>query len=354
MNKDKIRGMFLGIAIGDALGKCVETWDQARIAETYGRITDYHVPDGHKWFNGHKAGTTTDDCQLTLAVAEGIIDGSREIKSIKDQDHPIDLLQDLMKAQAKQHISAFNETTDGWGRTTREACRRLANGASWSDSGSGGDGTGNGNGVAMKIAPVGFLWSLFKDCKPFWVYDFVVYLNDLTHKTTLALTTSLLHTKIVSACLDGSISDFNFFSDLSRLCRQAESLGKSRYELSKQQTEQPETLHRVSERFHTVFAGYKNLSDEDIIKLFGGGSCYCYDSLPFTWAFFFRDMESIDALYDVISAGGDTDSNGSMVGGLLGAYHGTEIFPEHLVNGLLDKDKVLDVADRFAAKFELD
>jgi ADP-ribosylglycohydrolase len=52
-----------------------------------------------------------------------------------------------------------------------------------------------------------------------------------------------------------------------------------------------------------------------------------------------------------VSAGGDADSNGSMLAGLLGALHGASIFPDHLVDGLKNKDEVLEIADQFYEKF---
>ena len=81
------------------------------------------------------------------------------------------------------------------------------------------------------------------------------------------------------------------------------------------------------------------------------GSPYAYESLPFTFMFFVRNPLSIDALFDVVSAGMDTDTNASMIGALLGALHGTSIFPAHLVDGLLDREAVVEVADQFFERF---
>jgi ADP-ribosylglycohydrolase len=65
--------------------------------------------------------------------------------------------------------------------------------------------------------------------------------------------------------------------------------------------------------------------------------------------FFLKNPYSIDSLYEVINAGGDADSNGSMVAALLGALNGPFIFPSHLVHGLnqIQFNEVLSVADEF-------
>ena len=72
VTKDKIRGLFIGTAIGDALGMPVETFDRDRIRKEYGTLMTYVSPAGHKWFNGELPGTTTDDTQLFLAIARAI------------------------------------------------------------------------------------------------------------------------------------------------------------------------------------------------------------------------------------------------------------------------------------------
>ena len=102
-------------------------------------------------------------------------------------------------------------------------------------------------------------------------------------------------------------------------------------------------------RFESLFENQYDA--QKLIEEFGGGSCYCYNSVPFTYGFFLQNPHSVESLYDVINAGGDTDSNGSMLGALLGALHGTSIFPQHLIDGLVEREKVLEVAQRFAEKF---
>lgn len=335
MNKDRVRGMFLGIAIGDALGMPVEGFSQIQISEKYGRITDYQVPDGHKWFNGHKAGTTTDDCQLTLAVAEGLIESGFN-----------------MDSQVKHHVSAFKETTDGWGHTTRNAIRNLSNGTHWTISGSGGDGSGTGNGVAMKIAPVGVCLSQYQHDREMLSkgIDFIRQLNAMTHRTTVADSAALAHAFAVYHCCNCLEPDDFSIDKFSSIVTKASNIARAAY-IS--QTGETVLKDDITDRFKALFANLDDFDNEKFIKDFGGGSCYVYNSLPFTYGFFLKNPHSIDSLYDVVSAGGDTDTNCSILGGLLGALHGTKIFPQHLIDGLCveQKDRVLDVADRLATAF---
>jgi ADP-ribosylglycohydrolase len=327
--QDKIRGCFLGIGIGDGIGCPVETFSRGRIAAEYGRITRYLEPKGHKWFNGQPAGAITDDTQLSLAVAEAMIES------------PLN-----MDAQAKYHVEALKFGTKGWGRSTKDSVRRLANGCHWSKSGSE---SGVGNGVAMKVAPLGlyFLPIITRDRGAYdvEVNKFLSFVSDLslmTHRTSMAVSSGLAMATAVLSCFARNPGQLNIDSSLAMVV-QASKTGEQVL---------PETLgeDRLTERLK-LLANHKEYDTDKMIAEFGGGSCYVYNSLPFALMHFYKNPETIDCLYDVISAGGDTDSNGSMVGALLGAYHGESIFPTELIEGLVDRQKVLEIADKFYEKF---
>jgi ADP-ribosylglycohydrolase len=70
-------------------------------------------------------------------------------------------------------------------------------------------------------------------------------------------------------------------------------------------------------------------------------------TMPLAYEHFVSNPHSIESLYSVIAAGGDTDSTGAIVGGLLGALNGPEVFPKHLVYGLRNKTAVLKIANEF-------
>src|SRR4051812_1703215 len=73
MNRDKVLGMFLGVALGDALGMPAEGLAAENIAVRFGRLDRYHPANGHPWLGDWPQGATTDDWQLTRAVAEAIL-----------------------------------------------------------------------------------------------------------------------------------------------------------------------------------------------------------------------------------------------------------------------------------------
>ncbi len=190
--RDKIEGMFLGVAIGDALGMPVEAMSLEEIRQKHGRIEEYLDPAGHKWFAGKlKAGMWTDDTQLTLVIAESLIAKGR-----------IDI-DDL----AKRHVIVLKNSI-GWGRSTRKAIERLRDGMHWSKSGFPEKfGEGTGNGVVMKISPIAAYIAAHhsRPIRPRLsvkeLFERLEHLNCMTHRTRLAFSASIAHTQALYYCL---------------------------------------------------------------------------------------------------------------------------------------------------------
>ena len=321
--QDRVRAMFYGIHIGDSLGFPVECFTAERIANEYGRVTEYKVPNKHKWFDGQPAGGITDDTQISLAVAESLIEaGTLDLKN-----------------QAEHHVNALRETTNGWGNGTRNAVRNLANGGHWKTSGTP-DSTGNG--VAMKMATIGawlnYIYRTDPEKGNDELFKLLCDFGAMTHRTDLAINAGLTIAVAVSMCL-GEEQDIE---DIPRFLCIGANAATGLYNPTEDVLVNPISY---------LVENYKGMSTQDIITKFNGGTCYCFNSVPFALAFFLRNPRSIEALYDVVNAGGDTDSNGSMVGAMLGAVNGMKIFPEHLIEGMRFRDRVEDVATRFVNKF---
>jgi ADP-ribosylglycohydrolase len=325
--RDKVRGNFLGVAIGDALGKPAEMSKPNQ----YGRITDYLDCSSHKYFDNDHKGTTTDDWQLTKAVARAMITtGKFDLDEI-----------------AVEHGKEFAISVRGWGGSTREAVARIVEGVHWKEAGKTTEkNRGLGNGVSMKASPAGLYMALTNpSCdNPPWD-EHVKNIADMaimTHYTSIAVTSGLAHAFATLKCFSVTPETFDPDSFVNVIIGAAQ-IGRQYC---------PGTLNDdMQVRFERLKRPYTPKGFIDPIEEFGGGSCYVYDSLPFTYAFFLRNPQSIESLYDCVSAGGDTDSNGSMLAGLLGALHGTSIFPNHLVDGLKNKDEVLEIADQFYERF---
>ncbi len=62
-------------------------------------------------------------------------------------------------------------------------------------------------------------------------------------------------------------------------------------------------------------------------------------------------MDDGEALYEIVSCGGDADSVSSVAGSLVGALNGTAVFPPHLVDQLECADRLVDTANRLCDLF---
>jgi ADP-ribosylglycohydrolase len=193
----------------------------------------------------------------------------------------------------------------------------------------------------MKISPLAATNYELSD-----IFKFGTCLTLMTHPTEMGVSAGLAQLTAAYYCLNRTMDTFDpdeFVTHLVRAAKLGKRLGNQVRALL------PEDDDLAVEFLKLALC--RDWSVEQVIAEFGRGSCYCFHSLPFTYAFFLRNWRSVDCLYDVVSAGGDTDTNGSMLAALLGALHGPSIFPAELREGLLGRAKILDVADRFATKF---
>lgn len=128
VSPDRIRGMLLGLAIGDALGNHTESMLPANRTAHYGEIRDY-LPN--KYAGGRRVGLPSDDTQLAFWTLRNLVDhGSIEP----------DALAELF---CSHHIF-------GIGHATREFVREWKRTGDWHKAAQ----PSAGNGGLMRIAPV--------------------------------------------------------------------------------------------------------------------------------------------------------------------------------------------------------
>lgn len=341
MLRSKIKGMLIGGAIGDALGLAVESWSPEKIREIHPEgISRYVAPIGHKWYDPEKMplGSTSDDTQLTVATVRGLIAG-KKVGAVS--------FNEQMDAIASAHVEAMKESTVGWGKTTQESVRRLANGVHWSKSGiSNIPHRGTGNGVVMKCSPLAACYDCYEIAD-----EGLVCFSAMTHYSQMSAIACIIHFDAIRYCLHEN-SDFSseFFQRFTWI--------------------HPKRLERVIHleknndnlisRFNSLFdldRPIDLMTHKDLVEVFGNGSCYVYDSLPFSYFWFLRNPDSFQSILDVINAGGDTDTNAKIVGELLGALHGFEFFdcPENrwAIDGLQGHEELIKLADEFCDAFGL-
>lgn len=357
--RNRVLGMVIGGAIGDALGAPVETWTPDKIVETHppDGVTNYVAPIGHRWFDPEKfpPGTTTDDTQLSVATLVGLRQGHSDPISIEG----------YLDAVAKAHCIAMKESTAGWGGSTKEAIRRLQNNVHWSESGkTNKPGRGTGNGVPMKIAPlaawrvspVGNQYAMSLRDPSFT--QFCVLYSAMTHYTKMSAYAAMIHAHACVKCLESNPQELDK-QDFMSLCLEVFSWNEhvpGIYDVSFLDDTEDDLSVPFSELWNQ--ATYDDLDVDFLRRRFGGGSCYVYNSLPFTYGFFLKYLEEpIQGMLSLVNSGGDTDTNASMLGNLIGALYGIELFdqPENrwMLDGLKGYSGLRKETEAFCETFNL-
>lgn len=316
---ERVQALLAGTACGDALGLPVETFSAERISAEVGKVRRFLSNAHNPFLAGRNVppGSASDDLQLTVAVLRAVTRAVREPHS-------------LMDFVAQEHISALQDSDMGWGGSTKEAVKRLSEGIHWRESGvTEKVNRGLGNGIPMKIAPLA-LHALFHGLDAEQIVDLVIDFAGMTHRTEMAVRAGLSHLAAITYCL-GTRPDQFSRDEFIELVSTWSSLAGGR-------TGFPVQTDDISARMSGL-RDVPNASSAEIIDRYNGGGCYVYESLPFSYAFFLGAPHSAESLYRAIEAGGDTDSNGALVGGLLGALNGPTLSMD-------DGQSLLEVARR--------
>lgn len=332
MNIDKFLGCILAVAVGDALSVPFEKMSAEDIrSKVDGDIDRYFPisvnPDPLPSAIKSLPGEWSDDTQLTVATIEAIT----EAGGLLDMDHIV-----------QKHIDAFY-VRKGWGRSTTRACKRLIEGVSWKDSG---EPEGAGNGIMMKIVPLGLMQSLTRKEESYFMRECIDF-GKMTHGATPAIVAGYVHASAanyLSRRVNVPLNVADFLTRLRNKALKAESI-------------LPTNINKISDQISFIAKLYREgkleNSPKELSGHFGGDKNFsAFESFGISYAIFIRSPYEFKCLSDVIMAGGDTDSNASIVGSLMGAYHGTSIVPYHLLIDLSNRQRLLALTGDFFITIE--
>jgi ADP-ribosylglycohydrolase len=335
-----VRNCLLGLAVGDALGMPWETLKHEEILTMNSGHSVTEMSDAVQQqltdTAGFKRGMTTDDTQLSVAVAESLIDC-----------HGFDL-----KDQARRHLAAYEGPACGWGGTTRIAMESLKAGRDPNvpmppiEVAPGRKPKGRGNGIAMKIAPLALWHALAQgrfETEP--LLTDTLALGRLTHPDLRASTAAYAIAVVVARNFLKPWDGTDPKSCLDFVIEQAR-LAEARYRSIQ------DDVDSVSARLEIVKRAFADL--DALLREVRPG-CDALESVPFSIGVFLRHPNDIEAaLSEAATAGGDTDTNAAMVGAMCGANldetRGGQPIPERWINDLADQGRGLtDLAARLTA-----
>jgi len=333
--REKTLGCILGVAIGDAMGLPVECKSPAIIRENHGFIDDYISNKGHayKSVTRRGPGTVSDDTQLTLALMDSF---SRAGYSIED----------LRKAHVEAYEGKWGKPV-GWGGTTRKSIQMIKDGQnpSYVEEGA-------GNGPCMKIAPLSILYvykcsrsqhgkftnsynaSLLKRCRE---------ITEISHGDPRCVVATYCQARMIVRTLQNEIPEFS--RQIAKLFIEDALYAESRLEF-------PDNMQLISDRLSEFLN--QDMFDLETgvvsVKICQAQSSFVMNSYPLVAYCACKYLPYKNFQYAVthtVNAGADADSNGAMVGAMMGSYLGYTGIPLQLVKGMKQWKMVLREARKF-------
>jgi ADP-ribosylglycohydrolase len=319
----KTLGALLGVHCGDSLGATLEFKPWSQIIRQYPNGLREIVGGGTlKWPIGH----ATDDTDLTRAVLLAYRDYEEvkhagSIQSVEEFD--------IAKAAAEYSLK-WNE--GDWpgrkkgsrpidiGNSTRVGLQRYKRLRNPAKSGSGIGSAGNGS--LMRCIPTGLFASEEKRQKE------SIAISEFTHNDPRCTVACAVYNEIVAALVN------------NKTPQDAVEIGKT----------VANTLNCVKvtnaieegEKLLLAKIASEGLRGETTISASG----YVLNSLKLSIAALLDLRSFEDVLVDVVRIGGDTDTNGAIAGGLLGARDGIEKIPERWLEKLQFRKEFEEVSMR--------
>jgi len=296
--KSKFLGCLIGAAIGDGLG----AWREGR------RLTEKE--DIESLAARVEKLVYTDDTHMTIGVVESLIQ-SRGF----DGKH---MTQTFIK-------NYETEPWRGYGPGPPRIFRMIKSGEPWDSAASKIYGGGSfGNGSAMRMAPIGLLYSN----NPAKLREIAYKSSSITHSHELGREGAALQAYAVALALNAP-------SD--------EELDREDFLLKLQNFAQ-------NRLYKEKLAATKELLGEQdrrkVVAVLGNG-IEALNSVPTAIYCFLKQPKSYrDSMIYTISLGGDTDTIASMAGAISGAYLGIEAIPQEWGLKLENKAYIEDLAKK--------
>lgn len=303
MSPDRSAAILFGLALGDVLGAPVEFLKLSEIKSKYGAQGIQSLPDPALY---------TDDTQMTLALAEGLLDAGLAA--------PVDL---QMHAVGQRFIDWLHSPENN--RAPGNACingvRRFESGVVWSESGLE---NSKGCGSVMRVAPVGYLYQHDEQR----LREVAIASSEITHRHPTALAATVAGAYGVKLALDLiPVSDYlrlimTFTDGMSA------ELDSALYRVGHAGawTDEEAALRHIGEGWIA----------EEAIAL----ALYCVLRYP---------DDYVACMRRAANTNGDSDSIACIAGGIMGARLGLDAIPAEWRERCENASYLTDLAERMTA-----
>lgn len=331
--ENRIRGCFLGVALGDAMGMPGELWPRAQVLAHFGQITGFLPgPDGHFVVDGFPAAQVTDDTQQTLMLATAIASEDGDVIPETVARHFVEWV-DRVGASEGNFL----------GPSSSRTVEALRNGASPWDVGV----IGETNGAAMRIAPVGLVSSK-NDLDD--LVDRVEASALMSHASDVAIAGAAIIAGAVAEAVDSpeDRETGRRLDDVVGVALSAGAIGLRRGT----PVVAPNILRRVE---LAVEIARRRIDDDaflgEIYDLVGA-SVAAIDTVPAAMGIVVRaDGDPVHSALLAANLGGDTDTIGAIAGGVCGAFSGAASIPDNYRQQLFDVNQLEPTLEAIVSSF---
>ncbi|MDF2671929.1 MAG: draG [Clostridiales bacterium] len=333
--QDFFRGCLIGGAIGDALGWPVEFLKYESILSRYGKdgILDLVLSQNEN-------AEVTDDTQMTLFTAEGILRAETRINEKEICDPPSVVYFAYLRwlnTQDYPKIKEFDWIYDGWLLNVRDLHNSRAPGNSCLSAllseklGTIDEPINNskGCGGVMRVAPAGLFYSKEE------VFQMAAEFAALTHGHPSGYLSAGALALIIACIINGEDIESAANSGLTELSKH-----EGHEECSKSLKEAIDLSHMDMKPLDAIKKLGEGWVGEEALAI----SVYC--------ALKYRNDFKL-ALITAVNHNGDSDSTGAITGNILGAYLGVNSIPRDWIEKVELKDEIIQVADDLLTRYEV-
>ena len=340
--KDKCRGSLVGGAVGDALGYPVEFIDSFNEIRTkYGEngLTEYDI--SYTWPDtdvSNRYALVSDDTQMTLYPAEGLLEAIRKDKPIVPMICNAYLVWfgnqvgKKVKVSYKSTMSQIKRLNQrrAPGNTCLTSLFSIYSGKEPVNS-------SKGCGGVMRVAPIG-IYGASHD----WTLEETVRIAgevaENTHQHPLSTYSSGALAVIVQQCITAENIDSKSFKDI---------INKSVDVVANVYGEHVPAMENFRQIIiKALELEHNQLLDWKIIENNIGGGWVAEETLAIAILSVLRHIDDFkDCLICAVNHGGDSDSTAAVAGNIIGAILGYNAIPERYKTNLELHDLIVSVAD---------
>lgn len=324
---DKFQGTLIGVAIGDTLGHPFEGKLRTKIYSYFKDFNEF-IQEYRDIFK-----TYTDDTQLTIHTAKAIIQGNGF--------NTYNFIQ--------EYVRWLDDPPIGPGYGCISSIRKLKYDVPWKEAAS----NSGGNGTVMRIAPIGLFYS--QDLKG--LKTTAIKSSIITHSHPAASAGAVVIARAIAYLIDkspetGFSKDKLFEVMISSISGSQEDIWEEFIKI----------LYKLKDNLDMpIEAGLIKFSQAGVkspyfIEEYLGQAFvhpYAISTVICSLFIFLNRLSSFeDCIFELATAGGDSDTVGAIGGSLAGAYFGKKNIPNDLIKLVKNHKKILRLSEELYRKFE--